>query len=236
MEDIVEERKNNEEVINRRNEKVIKIWSIVIAILLVLVVFIIKASFPKFPTWVFVIIITVILLISLLIYFLSNITKWWKNRIKEGIISKEKLPRAVELGTLIDIASSAMKNKLSGNMLSPPLNYWYETVGKNIKNKVFVYQAKAVYSENMKRGIVYVLLNVHDPINLRAILIDPNHAELSRKIHSLSITDIEEEPEERVIERFDSTTGRTERVTEKLKQKEEEVKEKKTETKEGEVE
>jgi hypothetical protein len=226
MEDIVEERKNNEEVINRRNEKVIKIWSIVIAILLVLVVFIIKASFPKFPTWVFVIIITVILLISLLIYFLSNITKWWKNRIKEGII----------LGTLIDIASSAMKNKLSGNMLSPPLNYWYETVGKNIKNKVFVYQAKAVYSENMKRGIVYVLLNVHDPINLRAILIDPNHAELSRKIHSLSITDIEEEPEERVIERFDSTTGRTERVTEKLKQKEEEVKEKKTETKEGEVE
>lgn len=236
MEDIVEEKKNNEEIINKRNEKVIKVWSAVIAFLILLVIFIIKASFPKFPTWIFIVISSVVVCIALLIYFLSNITRWWKTRIKEGIMSNEKLPKAAELGVLIDIASSAMTNQLSANMLSPPLNYWYESVGKTLKNKVFVYQAKAVYSENMKRGIVYVLLNVHDPINLRAILIDPSAGELSRKIHSLSITDVEEEPEERIIERFDSTTGRTERVTEKLKTVIDNKEEKKKETNEGEVE
>lgn len=220
-EDIVEEKKDNEQAINKRNVKVIKIWSIIIGLLVLMIIFVIKAIFPKFPTWIFVIIISVIIIVSLLIFFLSNLTKWWKTRIKDEISSKDKLPKATELGVLIDIASSALTNKLSANMLSPPLNYWYETVGKNIKNKVFVYQAKAVYSENMKRGIVYVLLNVHDPLNLRAILIDPHPSELNRRIHSLSYTDIEEEPDERVIERFDSTTGRTERVTEKLKPTEE---------------
>ena len=205
----------------------IKIITIIIMTFLLVALIVIKINNPSFSKLLFIVLLSALIIISVLIIFLPNILAYMKDKkgIKTGGVS---IPAPATLGELLAIAENALTNRQFANHLKGCKKYWYEIVGKGIKNRVFIYHAEALYKNGMEKGEVYIIINAHYPLDLKDILIDPSDYEIRRCIQTIG-TDPREEAGERVTHRENPLLGTTETIVERRKQEEVKTENKKEE-------
>lgn len=102
---------------------------------------------------------------------------------------KNELPKSITLAQAVEIAKEATKTEEFADYLNGCLNYGVEQLGHGTKSNIFYYKAKGLY----ENSIYYILLNMHYPLEKRAVLIDPTEKELARA-KMLLATYPEEEP------------------------------------------
>jgi hypothetical protein len=209
----------------KNNGRTIKIVTIIIGVFLLVALIVIKMNNPAFSKLLFIVLLSALVIICVLIIFLPNILAAKKKNIQTGGLT---IPAPATLGELLAIAENALTNRQFANHLKGCKKYWYEIVGKGIKNRVFIYHAEALYKNGMEKGEVYIIINAHYPLDLKDILIDPSDYEIRRCIQTIG-TDPREEAGERVTHRENPLLGTTETIVERRKQEEVKTENKKEE-------
>ena len=173
-----------------KTEQTLKIFAVVISIFLEIALFVIKINNPTFSTVWFVVLFIVIAVVGLLVYFSFNFFKKFNKEKEEKVV--KGLPKPLSYATLLEICEHALTNRHFANHTTGCIEHQYVHVGKK-KERIFIYKTKALYSENMEKGIIYILVNTHD-VELKTILIDPSIQEIIRAAKSLA-SDPEDEPD-----------------------------------------
>jgi len=168
-----------------KTEKTLKIFSIVIGVLLLIVLIIVKVYNPNFPLFWVIILGVVVAVVSAIIYFSFTIFRWITREKEEKGEKAGGLPKAASLATLRGMSESALTNKFYANHLKKCKEEKFFHIGKN-KNRIYMYRAEALYTDDMKKGEVVILINAHYPEDLRTILIDPSSSEISHAVNSLA--------------------------------------------------
>lgn len=190
----------------------IKIITSIIGVFLLVALIVIKLNNPLFSRLLFIVLLAALIIICTIIIFLPNIIAYFKD--KKGVTTGGvSLPAPATLGELLFISENALTNRQFCNHLKGCKKMWYEVVGKQIKNRVFIYHAEALYKNEMEKGEVYVIINTHYPIDLRSILIDPTPYELNKAIQTIG-ADPREESAQRITRRTNPLLGTEEVVVE----------------------
>ena len=224
MENIKPEEVQVEKDIKRKGGTM-KIVTGIIGVFLLVALIVIKMNNPAFSKLLFIVLLSALVIICVLIIFLPNILAFKNKNIQTGGLT---IPAPATLGELLAIAENALTNRQFANHLKGCKKYWYEIVGKGIKNRVFIYHAEALYKNGMEKGEVYIIINAHYPLDLKDILIDPSDYEIRRCIQTIG-TDPREEAGERVTHRENPLLGTTETIVERRKQEEVKTENKKEE-------
>ena len=224
---IKEEKKEELDVDAKQKKKtqfVLRVVAVALAVFTLIGLALVKISVPTFP-WIWVVIIGGFLLLSsLAMFFVMSVID--KLRSGKRVMDLGKLPKPATLTELRTIASKALTNDHYANHVKQCLGEKFFTVGKMNKNIVYVYKCKALYTEGMEKGLIYILINCHYPEDRRSILIDPNINELSRSIQALG-TDPEDEPNVEEVTTHSPITGVTQtsrKITHEKEKKKEETK------------
>lgn len=171
-------------------EKFLKVLSIAVGVILLLIIFIAKYNVPEFP-WGIVVTLTVVIAVGTIgIFFNFEILRWFKARKEKKEGGEEKLPPRISLEQARAIVNSALVNPQYADHVLGYESEETRQIGKAIKSTIYICKVKGVYESS----VYYILINMHYPTELRAILINPSKYELIRAINSLAVSP-EDEPD-----------------------------------------
>jgi len=211
---------------NKASERTLRLIVVGLTIFLIIALILIKVANPTLEwKWV-LIIIGIILAVSTLTFFAFTIFRALTNK-KEAEI-EEKKKETVSLATARAMCLSALTNGYYGNHVAKIIEEKIVFAGKVNKNKIYVACCKMLYDEisketNDRTKWCYILINMNDADNSRAVLIEPTGYELNKTINGLCDFP-EDEPEVREIVRRNSMLGTEETIRERLRKEEKENK------------
>ncbi|MEK6878846.1 MAG: hypothetical protein AABY22_04560 [Nanoarchaeota archaeon] len=166
---------------------VLKILSGIICSAILIILIIVKTNIPAFPLGWFVFLIALTIFIFGVIFFGFDIIRKIKEKTKETEeLTKEKLHAVITLEQARELAQNALTNPHFADYTAGCYGEKTETIGENIKSKVYIYKTKGLYENNGEGDFIYIIINMHDP-NLHDILINPSPVELRGAIRGCSI-------------------------------------------------
>lgn len=187
---MVEEEQKQEQVIDIKEpktkksaEKALKIFSIILGLLSIVALIWIKIVNPEFPLLYVIILLVFIILISGSIFFGFSIFR--KLQEKPTREYQGDLPRPASLLTLRKMVEESMTNEYFCNHVNGCKNERYAHAGK-YNERIYVYETKALYSDEMEKGNIFILINTHYPEDLKTILIDPTSYQVQQSINNLA--------------------------------------------------
>jgi len=210
----LEEAKKEEKT---KSEKLLRIFCIIIGVFSLIILGIVKYQVPEFKL-IYVVLLGAVVAIICTAGFYSFELMYKLKELKEHKKEISKQPKPASLDELRRIAKSALTNEHYMNHLKGCIKEQFVHFGKAVKSRIYVYVAPALYNDEMKKGIVYILINTHYPNELRDVLIDPSFSEVMNALKSLA-SDPEDEPDKEIIERNFPLLGSSEKIT-KTKKKE----------------
>lgn len=205
-----------EDSINVNKDTKFRTILIIIGIIMIAIVWIIKYNVESFSIlWLIISIVAIILFIGGLIFLMN---KYLINASSNKALKQDELPRSITLAQAVEIAKEATKTEEFADYLGGCLDYGVEQLGKGKKSNIFYYKAKGFY----ENSVYYILINMHYPLEKRAILIDPSEERLVRA-KMLLATYPEEEPNVKETITENPLLGTRQIILEKQKQEDKKV-------------
>jgi hypothetical protein len=191
-------------------EKLIRIFSIIIAIVFIIVLILIKVYNPKFPFGYFILgICGVVVFFVIIIVGYHFLTKD-KNTVIPGTVS-DKLPPPATVEQCRELAKAQMKNPVYADYPDGVNKETNELLGKTVKSYVYSFTTVSVYS---KQKFV-IIMNRHFPNETLNVLIDPTDYEISKIKNNVAFTPMEE-PNVKEVTISDPLTGREMKTREEI--------------------
>ncbi len=207
-----------------RSEKLVRIFSAILAVFFIIVLVMIKIANPEFKLGLMLLICGIIIVFFLSIIIGYHFLQKRKNRdvVKEPGLT-DKMPQPITLGQCHSLVKEILEDPKYAEYVPCPDSETCELWGKSLKSNIYTYIGSGIYS-----GDKYcVVINRHYPNELTSVLINPTKHEIHRAKNycAKSPTD---EPEFEETLRRNPLLG-TEEVIRRPVKKEEESKEKKKE-------
>lgn len=222
-----EEENQTEEISNEKHnlKTVLKIFSVV-AIVGMIATFIIIAIYNEnFKFWKWALIIGLpFLLISIIIFFMFEISSWFK-RDKLERTGTERIPPQRTLGWLYEESVRILRGIDYMVKYPRPVSQGTEQHGKKRDQAIYHFICEDVV--NGKKIRYVVLINAHYPDLKKNLLVNPNNYEITKAKQLLAV-DSEESPDERKTISKNLLTGTEITTLEKIRRKKEQKKTQKT--------